>query len=300
MEAIATRAERVAYGRRQRRDEADRRARQRPPQRRIGRRPSGAVRREAGPPLEAPKRAVGASTEIAVECPGRKSVPGERELQSSHVPPARADGELPLPERRSTAVAAECSSSARPRHSVRCEAGSPLKSTESLLGSGAEDAVDGAGVEAVRAQADLKRSDIWIAARRSAAGKSKHGERGNKYCTDPHPETRIGEIQPIPIPQKGDSVRGIESPLRGTRGPENAPILRTGVPVRRRREQHCGGFERCRESLRRRCFPWDGSCAPSFSSQPRSMPWKHCSSRRVVSTRSSTTASTTAYWRRLR
>src|SRR3954451_20896077 len=101
MEAIATRAERVAHGRRQRGDEADRRARQRPPQRCIGRRPSSAVRREAGPPLEAPKRAVGASTEIAVESPGRKSVPRERNLKTSPAPPARADGELPLPEWRS-------------------------------------------------------------------------------------------------------------------------------------------------------------------------------------------------------
>jgi hypothetical protein len=174
-------------------------------------------------------------SQIAVEGSRRESVPGERELESSDVPAARAERELPFAERRSPPVAAESLSSPRPGHAVWSDAHFPLKAPESVLGSGAEDPVDGPDVQPVRAQADLERRDIRIAARRGAAGKREHGERGSSYRTDPHPETRIGEINPAPIPQKGDSVRGIESPLRGRRDSESRSILRTGVPVRRRR-----------------------------------------------------------------
>ena len=87
----------------QRKREADRRARQRPAQRGVRGRPGHSVRSEPGPVLEAPQRSVRARAEVAVERPGGKAVPGERELERGDVPAARAEGELPAPEGRRVA-----------------------------------------------------------------------------------------------------------------------------------------------------------------------------------------------------
>ena len=54
-------------------------------------RPGGPVGHDPGPALEATKRSVGVRPESAVEVPGGKAMPGERELERGDVPPVRAE-----------------------------------------------------------------------------------------------------------------------------------------------------------------------------------------------------------------
>ena len=245
--------------------------------------------------LEAPQRSVRARAEVAVERPGGKAVPGERELEGGDVPAARAEGELPAPEGPAPPVAAHCLASARPGHAVGGQACASLEASQRLFGPGTEHAVDRPRVQPARPQADLKRGDVGVAARKGAARKAQRqkGQHGNRCRSDPHPGTRIGKFRPGPIPQKGDFDRGIKSPTRGTRGRRTVLILHSGGPFDRG-EKCCGEFERCRPRLMGRRFPWGGCSAPACSWPPRSTRSRRSWSRRGASTRSSTASSTTA------
>jgi hypothetical protein len=89
-------------------------------------------------------------------------VPGESELERRDVPAAASDHEVPPPERRGPAVATERLTRLRPDETVGGEARTALESHDRLLGARAENAVDGSHVQAVRPEADLKRSDVRI------------------------------------------------------------------------------------------------------------------------------------------
>src|SRR5207247_9706918 len=107
MEAIPSRAEEVADWACNRLNEPDRRTRQRPAKRSIGRGARGPVRLQPGPDLELPQRSVGVRPEHPVEDRRRKTVPRERELKRRDVPATAADREVPPPEPRTPPVAAE-------------------------------------------------------------------------------------------------------------------------------------------------------------------------------------------------
>ena len=113
------------------------------------------------------------SAQIPVEGAERKAVPGERELEGCDVPSARAEGELTPPERRAPAVPSERLARAWPRDAVRRETRAALKAAERPLGTRPEDAVDGPEVQSSAAQTDLKRGDVGVAARESAACKGR-------------------------------------------------------------------------------------------------------------------------------
>ena len=236
MKAIAAGAERVAEWRGQWPRQADRRARQRSSERGVGRRPCGAVRSQPCPALEAPKRAVGVRPEIPVEGSRGKSVPGERELESSHVPAARAEPELPVSrvelDGRSVRAPCECWARAlRPRRGRRA---SEISAEPSRFRLRAPRRPSRRTARARAGRPAAPRHPDYRSPRRRRQTRARR-TRKQSTAPDPHPGTRIGEIQPVPIPQKGDSVRVIESPFRGTREAANAPILGSGGPVPRRR-----------------------------------------------------------------
>jgi hypothetical protein len=87
VEAVGTRPERVAHGQQQWPGERNGRTRERRPQGPEYRRPRDAVLSQARPLLEAQDRGLGLDAERPVERAGGKAVPGEQELERSHVPP---------------------------------------------------------------------------------------------------------------------------------------------------------------------------------------------------------------------
>ena len=120
--------------------------------------------RQADRTLESANGRGGSRPVAAVEVPGRKAPPSQEELEHGDVPSAVAKADRPSAERRA-AMTAKCAASARSGDPVGGQRRSPLQLADGRDSYRAGDAVDGAGVDPVCSQRDLKRSDVGASGR---------------------------------------------------------------------------------------------------------------------------------------
>ena len=120
------------------------------------------------------KRDGGRTAEASVDRARPEPVATEPELEHRDVPADRPDAELALAEQRASTRAERA---ARPPidPAVRLQALLPLERGERVACHRADDSVDGAGMESVRAERDLDRRDAGVRAHSVVRGEAADG-----------------------------------------------------------------------------------------------------------------------------
>ncbi len=171
VETVSARPEAVSDTGAHRPGQAERRARNRTPERGERGRARNAVDADPSPALEAPEGGFGPGPEAAVDRSRGESVPGEQELELRDVEADPAAPEHATTEGRA-AEPSERTLGLRPCDPVHDQAAASLETTHAALGQAPVDAVDRAGVEAPSAERDLEGGDRGSAHRAGSTGET--------------------------------------------------------------------------------------------------------------------------------